>query len=115
MAASINDELVNHETDRLLLAVLGEMTDYELLHLLNLMVDGPYQIDHAFREHIDKCQEVVDPRINEDMAPQDDLDKYEVQQAHLKRLERLGLTNGHDTTEIGRLMLRRIGAIHPTD
>ena len=41
MAASINDELVNHETDRLLLAILGEMTDYELLHLLNLMADGP--------------------------------------------------------------------------
>ena len=79
MAASIKDELVNHEADRLLLAILREMTDYELLHLLNLMADGPYQIDDAFREYIDKYQEILYPRVNLDMAPQDDLDEYEVQ------------------------------------
>lgn len=116
IAASINDELVNHETDRLLLAILGELTDYELLHLLNFMDDGPYRIGNAFREYLDKSQEIVYPRANLDMAPQEDLDEYEVQQAHLRRLERLGLVIGNqDTTELGRLMLRRIGAMGCTD
>tara|TARA_Y100001933_G_scaffold207716_1_gene211033 strand:+ start:3337 stop:4032 length:696 start_codon:yes stop_codon:yes gene_type:complete len=123
IAASINDGLVNHETDRLLLAILGEMTDYELLHLLNHFKNSRWGIDEAYESILRSAQSVLELRISYTDSPQAESDRHEVQRAHKARLERLGLLANEGTasaprynsTRIARLLLRRVDAIAPRE
>ena len=62
LAASINDDLVNHETDRLLLAILDEMTDYELLHLINHFTNSLWVIDDTYSDILNNSDAVLNLR-----------------------------------------------------
>lgn len=124
MAASINDDLVNHETDRLLLTILREMTDYELLHLLKHFENTQWELDYVFENILVENPDVLQLRASHMGSSQDQSDLHQVQKAHRTRLERLGLLVNegqvdrprYNSTPIGRLLLRRIGAItHPND
>lgn len=91
MAASINDDLVNHETDRLLLAILREMTDYELLHLLKHFESSQWRLKPDYENVLQESIEVLQLRASYMDSTQEQSDLHQVQKAHRMRLERLGL------------------------
>jgi hypothetical protein len=123
LAASINDDLVNHETDRLLLAILHEMTDYELLHLINHFANSRWVIDDTYSDILNNSDAVLNLRRSHMGSTQEESDLHQVQQAHHLRLERLGLLINEGTsdrprrnsTPLGRLLLQRTVAIARAD
>jgi len=123
MATSINEDLVNHETDRLLLALLGDMTDYELLHLLDQFQQSLWTVNEDYANLLQNSQEIVKPRVAYDLSGQEKSDAYHVQMAHHSRLERFGLLKNechsnrprYNSTPLARLLLRRMNAISEPD
>lgn len=119
MAKSINDEIVNHETDRLILSLLKDITDYELLHLLYSVRYESYELHTDYKEILNSYKDIVVLRLTDMGSNREEMDAHCIQQAHKSRLANLGLfyQDGHShapsykIAKLGLLFLRRLGAI----
>ncbi len=119
LSAGISEDLKNHEIDRLLLALLRDMMDYEVIHLLHYFRNTPWKVHEPFIDILDRSGEILDLRVAYSDSGQEEVDAEQVQMAHRARLERLGLLHNegdlrrprYNSTPLARLLLRRIGAI----